>query len=115
MAQQLIEPGAIGYAKIVANTSASLSIVTGVVSCRIRVLSMQLMSNVSCTGRFRTGSTDITGVLPLGANGGFVSPFSPAGHFQTTFGQGLRFLNSRYTSCGGWVVYQTVGKRQANQ
>lgn len=102
----LHEEGKVSYVKIsVAGTSQVLA--TAVAATRQRLLDMQLMTRVSCTVVVRSGTTVLFKAFP-GANGGFVSPFSPLGHTQTTFGKSLRLTLNSAVTCEGYAVVQTV-------
>ena len=81
---------------------------------RIRVLSAQLMTPTAVLVRWlSTGSvgtiTNISGLFPLPANGGFVLPNNPHGWFQTVANEGLNLSISSAVSCGVIITWIVAG------
>ena len=94
------------------NAAVGNILVSAVADKKICVLGLCLMAADSVNVQFYSGSADtgtaITGLLPIGPNGGFVlQPSSePAMHgFGTVAGQELRLKLSAVVQCGGWLVY----------
>jgi hypothetical protein len=75
---------------------------------KIRVLSYVLMTNAAVNAKWRSASTDKSGLLYCGANGGAVAPFSPVGHFETVAGEALNLNLSGAVAVGGHVTYVEV-------
>lgn len=80
---------------------------------RIALLSAHLMAPSSVNIRWQsTGSagsiTNISGLMPLPANGGFVLPHNPHGWFKTNANEGLNLNLSSAVSCGliiTWTIF----------
>lgn len=72
---------------------------------RIRVLGVTVVSTLANNIKFRSATTDITALFPLGANGGFVLPFNEHGWFQTNPGEALNINMSVATATGVQVHY----------
>ena len=86
------------------------TIVAAVTGKKIRVLSLYMISAAAVTARFEsgTGGTALTGQMEIAANGGFVLPFSPVGHFETAAAALLNLELSGATSCDGGITYVEV-------
>lgn len=82
---------------------------------RIAVLSAHLMAPSAVLVRWQsTGSagtiTNISGLMPLPANGGFVLPHNPHAWFKTAANEGLNLNLSSTVSCGviiTWTVFNS--------
>ena len=103
-----------------ANPFATISIVSGTTQAvvaavpnrKIRVLNYTLISDTAGTYKFQSASTDITGAIPVAANGGA----SPNGHgalpdgqiglFETAAGEALNLVFSTTANIGGHLAYQ---------
>jgi hypothetical protein len=98
------------YAIIDAATSGDNTLVAGVTSRKIRVLSAFLMSSGTVTARFESGAsgTALTGQVQLIAQTGFVLPFNPAGWFETAAGVLLNLELSGAVSVDGSLTYIEV-------
>lgn len=75
---------------------------------RIRVLGLVAVTTAANSIKFQSATTDITGLFPLAANGGFTLPFNEHGWFETTAGEALNINLSAATSTGTQVVYMVV-------
>ncbi len=79
----------------------------------IPVLSYVLVAAAPVTVRFFSGSTAISGPLPLGANGGIAAPHNPAAQFFAQAGSALKIKLSSAVVVGGHYTY--LVPRTANQ
>lgn len=109
MSSALYEKGPVSHVLISGVTTASRLLVTAVSQAKQRVLAVNIMVSAAAKVRFFSGSTLIAGPYSAGANGGFVLPHNPCGHFQTTAGAALRMTCSVATPCGGSLTVQKVG------
>lgn len=75
---------------------------------RIRVLGIIAVTTAANSIKFQSDTTDISGLFPLAANGGFTLPFNEHGWFETLAGQALNINMSVATSTGVQVVYMVV-------
>lgn len=77
---------------------------------KIRVHSAFLIASAAVTVRFEsgTGGTALTGQMQIGANGGFVLPYNPAGWFETAAGTLLNLELSGAISVDGCIGYSEV-------
>lgn len=98
------------FAAIDAATSGNNTIVAAVTGKKIRVLSAFVVAAGAVTARFESGAdgTALTGQMSLAANGGFVLPFNPVGHFETAAGVLLNLELSGAVSVDGSVTYVEV-------
>lgn len=73
------------FAAISAATSGDNTLVSADATKKIRVFSLYLVAITAVTVRFESGAggTALSGVMSIGANGGFVLPFNPNGWFET--------------------------------
>ena len=101
----------IKYAKISSASSGDNTIVAAVSNKRIVVLMVILMAAATVNAKFQDGAsgTDVTGLMPLIANVGFSSGYSPVGHFQTSIGTLLNLNLSGSQQVSGWIVYMLDG------
>lgn len=72
---------------------------------KYRVVGLVMIATTAVSAKFRTGTTDITGTFPLGANGGFVLPFNEHGWFETNAGEALNINLSGAVSTGLQLQY----------
>jgi|TARA_R110002096_G_scaffold55026_13_gene141638 hypothetical protein len=86
------------------------TLVAAVTAKKIRVLAVTLITSAAVTVRFETGAsgTALTGLMQIGANGGFVLPYSEGGWFETNAGALLNLELSAAESVDGCVVYQEI-------
>lgn len=97
------------FVSIAASASGDNTLVSGVASKKIRVLSYVLMSNGTVNAKFQSSTGgDITGLLYLVANTGASSGFSPVGHFETVAGEDLQLNLSGAIAVGGHLTYIEV-------
>lgn len=89
-------------------TPASLGanqLVAAVAGTKYRVLSVVMVATTAVSAKFQSGTTDITGTFPLGANGGFVLPFNEHGWFETNVNEALNLNLSSGVSTGVQIQY----------
>jgi hypothetical protein len=98
------------FAVITASASGVTTLVAAVTNKKIRVISIVLVANAAVNVKFQSHvtPTDITGLLYLGANGGFAPGYNPLGHFQTISGEALDINLSSAVAVGGWLTYVEV-------
>jgi hypothetical protein len=98
------------FATIAASSSGNNTLIAAVVSKKIRVLSLSLMSNGTVNAKFQSGAggTDLTGLYYTAANTGFVLPFNPVGHFETASNTLLNLNLSGAVAVGGQITYVEV-------
>jgi len=77
---------------------------------KIRVHQVFLMAASAVNVRFESGAggTALTGQMNVSANGGFVLPFSPLGHFETGANALLNLELSTAVSVDGCLAYSVV-------
>lgn len=81
---------------------------------RIRVLSAHVMAPSPVMVRWlSTGSagtiTNISGLMPISVNEGFVLPYNPHGWFQTRVNEGLNVSLNAGVSCGIVLTWMLAG------
>ena len=91
-------------------TSGNNTLVAADATKKIRVLSMNVIAASAVDFRLESaaGGTALTGVMSLGANGGFVLPFSPVGHFETVANELLNMELGGAVQVSGSLVYVLV-------
>lgn len=85
--------------------SGANQLVAAVAGTKYRVLSVVLVATTAVTAKFQSGSTDITGTFPLGANGGFVMPFNEHGWFETNSNEALNITLGGAVATGVQIQY----------
>jgi hypothetical protein len=97
------------FATIAVSSSGDNSIVASVSSKKIRVLSLKLTTNGAVNAKWRSATTDITGLSYLAAAGdGEVLPFNPLGWFETAVTSALQVNLSAAVAVGGHLTYVEV-------
>jgi hypothetical protein len=96
------------FASISHASSGDNAIVAAVAGKRIRVLSYAIVGAGAVSAKFRSGTTDITGAMAFGANGGIAMPFNPVGYFETAAGAALNVNLSGAVAVAGHVTYIEV-------
>lgn len=86
-------------------SSGANQLIAAVSGASYRVLSVAIVATTAVSVKFQSASTDITGLFPLGANGGFVLPFNEHGWFETTAGEALNLNLSGAVSTGVQIQY----------
>lgn len=93
----------------ITTAGTSDTIVAAISGKRIRVLNYVLLATSASTATWKSNTTAISGVLPVGAYGGAVGPFSPAGHFQTAIGEALKLDQGSSANVQGHLTYTLIG------
>jgi hypothetical protein len=86
-------------------SSGANSLIAAVARAKYRVLSVAIVATTAVSVKFQSGSTDITGTFPLGANGGLVLPFNEHGWFETNVNEALNLNLSGAVSTGVQIQY----------
>lgn len=87
------------------STATTTQLVAAVAGKKYRVLSAIVVTTLANNINFESGTTDISAIFPLGANGGLVLDFNEHGWFETVAGEALQFTTSAATACGCSVQY----------
>lgn len=92
---------------VIANpsTATTTQLVAAVANKKYRVLGMAVVTTLANSVNLESGTTDITAVFPLGANGGIVLPYNEHGWCETAAGAALQVTTSAATACGVHVLY----------
>lgn len=96
------------YASIAVSSSGDNTIVSAVAGKRLLVLAYNYMANGTVNVKWRSNTTDKTGLAYLVANTGKVAPFSSVGWLITASGDALVLNLSGAVAVGGEVVYAEV-------
>jgi hypothetical protein len=97
------------WAVIAASGSGDNSIVAAVTSKKIRVLFWDLIPNAAVNAKWRSATTDITGLYYMASQGnGQRAGYNPLGWFETTAGVALNLNLSGAVAVGGVVGYVEV-------
>jgi hypothetical protein len=91
------------------SSSGNNEIVALVALKKIRVLNWIVTASAAVNFKWRTASTDISGLhYAAAAGGGAGQSFSPLGHFETVAGEALNLNLSGATAVGGVLTYVEV-------
>lgn len=95
---------------VVANpsTATTTSLVAAVAGKKYRVVSLAIVTTAANNVNLENGTTDITPVWPLGANGGIVLPYNEHGWCETSANAALQVTTSAATACGVLVQYVEI-------
>lgn len=93
------------FAKIAASSSGDNTIVAAVTDNKIRVLRWGLTANGDVDLKWKSDSTDITGVRPLTKFASAGGAYCPVGVFQTAKGEALKLNLSAAVAVGGELTY----------
>ena len=93
------------FASISFATSGAQVVVSSVALQKIRVLQYSLVCASTNSLQWRSGTTNISGLMAFAANGGISVPYSPVGVLDVTSGSALNLFSETATSVGGHVVY----------
>ena len=91
-----------------ATRTTSGALVSAVSGRRIRVHGFAVVAAGAVSVNLESGTTDISGVFALAANGGFVLPYSEVGWCETAAGEALNITISAAVSCGIQLIYSLV-------
>lgn len=92
-------------APISASSSGDNTIVPAVTGKKIVVKGVVVVAAGTVSVKWRSGSTDKTGAVPLVANGGYVLPVSTVGWLETVAGEALVLNLSGAVLAAGHIVY----------
>lgn len=90
---------------VAATASGDTTLLAAVPGSAIKVVSVSVMANALVNVKFRSGTTDISGVFYLPAQGGFVLPDHEDCWFKTTAGALLAINLSGAVAVGGQLTY----------
>ena len=98
------------FAVVSAASSGDNTVIAAVAGFKIRVLSVVLVSSgtVTVTWKSAAGGTALSGAMPLTAQTGFSSAYSPIGQFETASGALLNCSLSGAVGVYGWMTYVLV-------
>jgi hypothetical protein len=97
------------FAAISESSSGNNEVVAAVASNKIRVLQWIVTASAAVNFKWRSASTDKTGLFyAAAAGGGAGASFNPVGHFETAVNEALNLNLSGATAVGGYVVYVEV-------
>lgn len=96
------------FGVIACASSGDNAIVAAVAGKRILVLQYNYMANGTVNAKWRSATTDISGLAYLIANTGKVVPYSPTGWVKTATGEALNLNLSAAQAVGGELVYAEV-------
>lgn len=91
------------------SASASADLVALVAAKKIRVVSFFIVVTTAVTVKLQSGATtDLTGAMPFGANGGISLPYNPSGWFETVAGEKLNMVLGAGIAVAGGLSYIEV-------
>ena len=94
------------HAAIVATASGATEVVAADADHEIRVVAYAFITDTAEGVKFQSASTDLTGVMTAGANGGISCGFNPTGWFETVKNEALNInLATGTIVLGGHVSY----------
>lgn len=107
---QIVPPRTTAVRRVAVTTAASgaTALVAAEEGRRIRVLAIVAISTLANSINLESGTTDITGIFPLAANGGLVLPYTEQGWCETAEGEALNITMSVATSTGIQLIYMVV-------
>lgn len=96
--------------RVIANpsTATTTQLVAAVANKKYRVLGLAVVTTLANNVNLESGTTDITAVFPLGANGGIVLPYNEHGWCETNAGEALQVTTSAATAAGVQVLYVEI-------
>jgi hypothetical protein len=100
-------------ASITATASGDTAVVAAVTSKRICVIRLMLTSDADVSVRFRSGTTPVTGPIPVGARSGWRDGMARSADdpddslFETAVGEALNVNLSGAANVGGYLAYYT--------
>lgn len=98
------------FVAVQAAVSGNNTLIAAVAGRKIRVLAAVLVATTAVTAKFQSaaGGTDISGAMPLGANGTLVLPLNTAGWFETASGALLNLVLGGAIAVAGSITYVLV-------
>jgi len=94
--------------KALTTATSGAELVAAEAGRRIRVLGIVAITTLANSINLESGTTDITGIFPLAANGGLVLPYTEQGWCETAVGEALNITLSVATSTGIQLIYMVV-------
>ena len=94
------------YVVVAATDSGDTKVLDGVAGQVIRVMAGLITSDSSVNIKFRSATTDKTGVHYVSSRGGFAMNYNPLGVFETAAGEDLNInLSAGSVNVGGTLTY----------
>ena len=90
------------------STATTTELVAAVANKKYRVVGLAIVSTGANNVNLESGTTDISAVFPLGANGGVVLPYNEHGWAETNAGEALQVTTSAATAAGVHVLYVEI-------
>lgn len=97
--------GDVKFATVAASASGDNIIVAAVTGKKIKVIGYLLSASAIVNAKWRSATTDISGLLYMDAKGGAVAPEAKKGWFTTASGVALNLNLSAAVAVGGHVAY----------
>lgn len=92
-----------------ASSSGNNVVVAGVAGKRIVPIYIKVIASGAVTASWQSsGGTVLDGPCSLAANGGYVEPYTPTGHFSTLSGEDLDLNLGSSVQVGGNIKYYIV-------
>lgn len=98
--------GAQKFASVALSDTGTL--VAAISDKKIRLLACILVAGGQVGLNFENGTTNISGIMTVAANGGFCLPLNEAGWCETDVNAALGLTMSDPTAVGGMIVYQEL-------
>lgn len=96
------------FAKINANNSGDMTIVSAVSGKRIKLIAGFFVAAADVTVAFKSGSTALTGDMAIAAHSGIVWPLNEVGYLVTAVNQALIINLGSGVQVGGGITYIEV-------
>lgn len=90
------------------STATTTQLVAAVANKKYRVVGLAVVTTLANNVNLESGTTDISAVFPLGANGGVVLPYNEHGWAETNAGEALQVTTSAATAAGVHVLYVEI-------
>lgn len=94
---------------ITPSSTGNTAILAAVANQRFKITSMFVVATLANSVKLQSATTDISALIPLADNGGFVLPFNPEGWFTTlNDNEALNFNMSVATSTAVNITYKVI-------
>lgn len=93
---------------LVATASGDTTVVAAVTGYKIRVIAYDFLVSANVDVKFKSGSTDITGLYSVPVRGGKVDNENESGWFETAASEALKINLSAAVTLGGTLTYILV-------
>ena len=90
------------------STATTTQLVAAAAGRKYRVVAMAVVATLANNINLESGTTDITAIFPLGANGGLVWPYNEHGWCETAVNQDLAITTSQATATGVHIRYVII-------